>query len=269
MTESKKITWKEGDKVYVGDKLVTVLTDPAGGWTQVKGAGKDPRKVRNSQVQITKKAQRVQDQADGKTKRIRTSEVYLHPKMDNYVKGLGETPSKRDTIDIDDLVAQTLRGKMLEEVYVIVSEVMVGKNVIPWKGTNDDKIDASEATAEDISNYLMEKYSNLNLGMQRMNLGNRLRGAHKVEEKRAKQAEAKAEKAKIREEAKAEKQMRSKPRRKKPRLRPKRRPIRKRPTRRLRRTKPKPMPRPRRKKRPRPNLPLRRGLLLRSSSSPV
>jgi hypothetical protein len=72
------------------------------------------------------------------------------------------TDSGRKAIDSDDATAKELRGKTLDEVYSIA-----GKEL-------------GQTQKE-----LKDKYQHLNVGMQRMNLGNRIRGAR---------AKAKAEK---------------------------------------------------------------------------
>jgi hypothetical protein len=78
------------------------------------------------------------------------------------VKTAGGNPS----IDSGDEVAEKLRGRTLDEVYKIASKAL--------------KVDEKELRA---------RYKGLNLGMQRMNLGNRIRGA-------LAKADAKTEKAK-------------------------------------------------------------------------
>lgn len=66
----------------------------------------------------------------------------------------GSGKDARFFIDCDDNIAEQLRGKELEDVYTI----------------------ASEHTGVGVSD-LKDKYEHLNKGMQRMNLGNRIRGA--------------------------------------------------------------------------------------------
>ena len=75
-----------------------------------------------------------------------------------YRKGKkGErTAGGNQPVDCDDKVAKALRGKDLEAVYKEVAKALA-----------PDETVAS----------LKAKYGKLNLGMQRMNLGNRLRGA--------------------------------------------------------------------------------------------
>jgi hypothetical protein len=60
------------------------------------------------------------------------------------------------SIDSDDEVAKKLRGKPIEDVYAAAAKALA-----------PDETVAS----------LKKRYGHLNLGMQRMNLGNRLRGA--------------------------------------------------------------------------------------------
>lgn len=68
-----------------------------------------------------------------------------------------------------DQVAEKLAGKDLKDVYEL----------------------AAKATGESV-NALKTKYGKLNAGMQRMALGNRIRGAASAKEKAAKKKEAKA-----------------------------------------------------------------------------
>jgi hypothetical protein len=78
----------------------------------------------------------------------------LEPNMSKYVRGLGLTVHGNRTIDINDKVAQQLRGTDVKEMYQI----------------------AAKALGEPVRT-LRAKYGHLNIGMQRMNLGNRMRGA--------------------------------------------------------------------------------------------
>lgn len=78
----------------------------------------------------------------------------LEPNMGKYVRGLGVTTHGNRTIDIDDRVAKTLRGADPKEMYDIASKALR----VPVR-------------------TLKAQYSHLNIGMQRMNLGNRMRKA--------------------------------------------------------------------------------------------
>lgn len=75
---------------------------------------------------------------------------YRKGKKDEKTAG-GNTP-----IDCDDKVAKALRGQDLEAVYKTVAKALAPDETV---------------------NSLKAKYGKLNVGMQRMNLGNRLRGA--------------------------------------------------------------------------------------------
>ena len=89
--------------------------------------------------------------------------------LDHYVKGAGVTNSGRPTVDIDDVVAKALRGDDLEVLYPRVAAwlQLMGRETI---GRGSKKMEVTEEN-------LRRRYSRLNVGMQRMNLGNILRGA--------------------------------------------------------------------------------------------
>ena len=89
--------------------------------------------------------------------------------LEHYVKGAGVTNSGRPTVDIDDVVAKALRGDDLEVLYPRVAAwlQLMGRETI---GRGSKKMEVTEEN-------LRQRYSRLNVGMQRMNLGNILRGA--------------------------------------------------------------------------------------------
>ncbi len=93
--------------------------------------------------------------------------VSIKPDLTKYVNGVSGAGKK--TKRCDDYVAQSLDGFTLEEVYAVASAL-------------------TETTVKDLN----AKYNHLNGGMQRMNLGNRIRGAvtkqDKAREKDNKQA---------------------------------------------------------------------------------
>lgn len=68
------------------------------------------------------------------------------------------TANGNPSVDSDDRVAQMLRGKSLKDVYALVAK---------HTANQDDAMSV---------NQLVAKYKHLNIGMQRMNLGNKLRG---------------------------------------------------------------------------------------------
>jgi hypothetical protein len=77
----------------------------------------------------------------------------------NYVISKDKpTPAGNPSIDCDDKVAVMLRGKDLNAVYDLVAK---------QTAKQDDAMSVSQLKA---------KYKHLNVGMQRMNLGNKLRG---------------------------------------------------------------------------------------------
>jgi len=78
--------------------------------------------------------------------------VVIRPNLENYTTG--KSASGKKTHHTGDHVATAMDGMTVEEV------AGIGAQLIP---------DAGSATA------LIERYSNLNVGMQRMNIGNRIR----------------------------------------------------------------------------------------------
>ena len=103
--------------------------------------------------------------------------VRLHPDMDKYIIGMGETPSGRSTVDIDDEVATNLRGMNLDELYNYVCNQL---DTLDEKARFSKAMTASfKKSAIGCAMFLEERYADLNPGMQRMNLGNLLRGAIK------------------------------------------------------------------------------------------
>lgn len=96
------------------------------------------------------------------------ADTKLKPKLDKYKVGLSRTASGRQTVDIDDPVAALLRGMEIEDVYSTVSQVLSDWGVETFgRGAKKSGILIRDLTA---------RYGHLNVGMQRMNLGNLLRG---------------------------------------------------------------------------------------------
>lgn len=93
----------------------------------------------------------------------------INADLEHYTIGAGITNSGRPTVDIDDVVAKALRGDDLEVLYPRVAAwlQLMGRETI---GRGAKKIEVTEEN-------LRIRYSRLNVGMQRMNLGNILRGA--------------------------------------------------------------------------------------------
>ena len=82
--------------------------------------------------------------------------VRLAPDLSRYHHSDIKTPSGRKTLDVGDDTAVLLRGKTLDEAYALTAKAL--------------KEDEHELRA---------RYAKLNPGMQRMNLGNRLRAKNK------------------------------------------------------------------------------------------
>ncbi|KKL59561.1 hypothetical protein LCGC14_2214110 [marine sediment metagenome] len=100
----------------------------------------------SKKAKTAKKAKKADAQGNG---------VMANADLTKYkVSAKVRTPSGRKAMDCDDTTAGNLRGKDLEEVYKIAAK-------------------ATDVTVVS----LKKKYANLNLGMQRMNLGNRIRAA--------------------------------------------------------------------------------------------
>lgn len=88
------------------------------------------------------------------TKKSKQSDVVqIRPDTGHYAVGKSKTATGRKTLDVDDKVAQSMRGKSLEDCYKIAAKAL------------------GETT-----NALKAKYGKHNPGMQRMFLGNRMRG---------------------------------------------------------------------------------------------
>lgn len=134
------------------------------GWTVV--ATKDgEKKVRSSAVQakLTKAEVKKLESAARKAEKAKAApkdgpDTRLVPaNMERYVLHDEKTASGRRRIDIDDDTAAKLRELDLEGTYKYAASVL-GENV----------------------KSLKEGYQHLNPGMQRMNLGNRIRKAFKL-----------------------------------------------------------------------------------------
>lgn len=171
-------------------RLVSVV-EVKGGWSTILD-GMKQLKVRNSELSapvggkanIPAKPGPVRSAKDRKPKAEKPAKAKREPKpktdddgrlvkpdLTRYEVSDVKTASGRKAIDIADGVAKQLRGLDLADTYRA----------------------ASEATGE-TQKALKERYEHLNPGMQRMNLGNLIRGAAS---KAAREAEkAKAAKAK-------------------------------------------------------------------------
>jgi hypothetical protein len=100
-----------------------------------------------------------------------------------------KTASGSKVVDNGDTVAVLLRGKTLDEAYAAAAADMTG-----WTHKKFSASGSKDAAA--IEKQLRDAYGHLNLGQQRMNLGNVLRTWHKLsDEQKAEAQAARAEKA--------------------------------------------------------------------------
>ncbi len=103
-------------------------------------------------------------------------EVSVKPDLSKYVKGVSGSGKK--TMRTNDLVGASLDGFTLDEVYGVAQEL-------------------TDTPAKEFR----DKYSHLNVGMQRMNLGNRIRGAIAKQDKAREKDKSVANGAKLLEVA--------------------------------------------------------------------
>jgi hypothetical protein len=99
-----------------------------------------------------------------------TQRVRIRPDWSRYTRHTGiTTQSGKTVIDINDYVAGILRGLNLDDAYGTVARYI--------RAINETATDAKDLETLDTVDKLRAKYGHLNPGMQRMNLGNKLRGA--------------------------------------------------------------------------------------------
>jgi hypothetical protein len=159
-----------GTKVIAKDKdgnaIEGTFVSSKSGWIVVMLKDGTEKKFRSKDVEekltkaeakrrereAAKAAKAAEAPADGEE--IDAEGKLVNPDLSRYTLHETVTASGRKHIDIDDDVAKILREKTLDEVYSYVAKVC-------------------DVTIKS----LKERYENLNLGMQRMNLGNKLRAA--------------------------------------------------------------------------------------------
>lgn len=165
---------KTNEKLYQGRVVDVVETN--GGWTTILDGMKQV-KVRNGELSAVPKENSAKDTApktgpaltrsdrqaaraaakkDEKDASGDADTRLIKADLTKYVRTAGiKTPSGRASIDSNDSVAVKLRGMDLGEVYKLAASLIPPNTVAS----------------------LRDQYSHLNPGMQRMNLGNRIRGA--------------------------------------------------------------------------------------------
>ena len=102
--------------------------------------------------------------------------VRLTPDHNRYVRGLASTASGRDSYDIADQVADSLRTKSVDEVFEAVADQLTKLGEPTTKAA------------------LASRWEGRNPGMQRMNAGNVLRGAIRRAQRKVAAAEVVAAK---------------------------------------------------------------------------
>lgn len=145
-------------KAWYKDEFEVTVIEKNGGWTTIEFQDGMQRKVRNGdlreildeKVEYTLEEAVAEEVAMGKIRKC--CNTTYNP--DHYVKA--KSKNGHATLHNGDYVATQLAEMTLAEVYSHVS-LMLGVRV-------DD---------------LQAKYGHLNVGMQRMNLGNRLRASYK------------------------------------------------------------------------------------------
>ncbi len=129
-------------RIYQGREVDVVEVN--GGWTTVLDENK-PKKVRNSELSLP----------EGVAVETGPDDRLVKADLNKYeVSAEVRTACGRRAVDSGDEIAAELRGMAIEDVY-------------------HEAADRLGTTVAD----LQEKYGHLNIGMQRMNLGNRIRGA--------------------------------------------------------------------------------------------
>ncbi len=138
------------------NSLVTVIGDPKSGWANVRFPDGTQKKVRTGELTeapksaTTSRAARPAGVIGGeRVTKIGDSSVDLS----HYFIADEKTASGRRAMDCNDEVGQKLRGKGLDDAYA----------------------EAAKALGVTVKE-LQKMYGHLNPGMQRMCLGNRLRG---------------------------------------------------------------------------------------------
>lgn len=144
-------------QVLVNDKVVELVA-VNGGWTIVRDGGKE-FKVRNGAVSEVPAAATASRSAVDPQYKAR------------LVRSRVELPSgeKKPVQDCGDALALELRLLALPEVYEAAAQAL--------SEANPPRKEYSQLAAQDILKKLQAKYSHLNPGLQRMSLGNLIRGS--------------------------------------------------------------------------------------------
>lgn len=153
----------------IATSMVVKVMSVKGGWTEIQSPDGKSTKCRNKVLQMLTD----QEVADIAAIVAPVAQKTVDPDLTKYVTHKVKTPSGRKAVDINDKVADILRGEALEDCYFIVAKHVA-------TSTQEDAQETPEqydARVDKVEKDMREKYKKLNPGMQRMNLGNRLRKA--------------------------------------------------------------------------------------------
>lgn len=165
-------------KTYKGNEVEIV--EVKGGWTTFIATDGSTRKARNSEFagakpQRAKRAARAKAVAtDAPVRKINGAPVNRFAEYERVKRADGAV-----SFDNGDPVARELRELDLDHVYEMTARAM---REVP--GKEGAKIaDKFGTSIGEIADKLRRRYGKLNPGMQRMNLGNKLRGARSAVER--------------------------------------------------------------------------------------
>lgn len=162
-------TFKKGQAIKVkGEKGSCEFVQRKGGWVTYLNASGTTKKARIAAVSggsasPSKKAGKAKPATNGSTAKI----VKATADLSHYVRGADSTVAGNRTLDCGDSIAAELRGMEIGDVYDAAAKAM-------------NEADLGEGTIKATKTALLKRYGKLNLGMQRMNLGNRIRKATRV-----------------------------------------------------------------------------------------
>ena len=132
-----------------------------------KAMNNEPEEVEMEEIN---ELETIEIEETGETELEEIQGVRICPDWSRYTRHTGiTTQSGKTVIDINDYVAGILRGLNLDDTYDTVARYI--------RAINETAVDAKGLETLDTVDKLQAKYGHLNPGMQRMNLGNKLRGA--------------------------------------------------------------------------------------------
>lgn len=158
-----------------GHGMVEVI-EVKGAWTTFYDNDGNVRKVRNSKVKQPEQTRAGSKKTKSKAKKTKSKKAKAPaPGGETTGRRIASAPVNRfesyelvkreggtRSYDSGDKIAKALRGMDLEEVYHETARALKHSGTV-------------EGTIAEIEDELIARYSHLNTGMQRMNLGNRLR----------------------------------------------------------------------------------------------